>query len=268
MTTALIQTMKIGLNAVDVVGAGPLIILLHGVGGERRNWAGQLPELARFAQAVAIDHRGYGDSDDYDTPLAFNDFADDVVRIADHFGAERFHLCGLSMGGRVSLDCYRRYPDRVSSMVLADTSAGSKETQDPARVEAFLASRRQPLLDGMTTEQLAPQLVETLVGPNATTAQRSALTDSLARLHRDAYLQTLEAVTRFTDFPPFGDIGVPVQVIVGEEDKVSPPHIARAMADAIPGARFHMIAGAGHVSNVEAPEQFNAILNRFYAKIL
>ena len=124
------------------------------------------------------------------------------------------------------------------------------------------------MLEGLTPAQLAPQLVEALVGPNATQAQRAALIDSLARLHVDSYLKTLEAVTRFTDFPPFASISIAVQVIVGGEDTIAPPHIATAMAEAIPGARVDVIAGAGHVSNVEAPHAFNAILNRFYAEVL
>ena len=135
MTVAAIATIRIGESpalAVDVAGDGPLVILLHGVGGGRGNWAGQLPVLARYACAVAIDHRGYGDSEDYEGPLAFTDFADDVIRVADHFHARSVHLCGLSMGGRIALDCYRRHPSRVASLVLADTSAGSKRSSPPA----------------------------------------------------------------------------------------------------------------------------------------
>lgn len=271
MTAALINTVRIGSAPAlmaDVAGAGELVVLLHGVGGGRRNWREQLPALARYARAVAVDHRGYGDSEDYDGPLAFTDFADDVIRVADHFKAEQVHLCGLSMGGRIALDCYRRYPDRVVSLVLADTSAASPATQNPAKIEAFLAARRKPLLDGLTPAELAPQLAGELAGPNATPAQQAALTDSLAKLHRDSYLKTLEAVTRFTDFPPFASIKIPVQIIVGEEDRIAPPHIARAMAAAINGARLDVISGAGHISNVEAPEAFNSILGRFYGEVL
>ncbi len=268
--TALVDTVRIGPAphlAADIVGDGPLLIFLHGVGGGRRNWARQVATFGRRFTAVAIDLRGYGDSDDYDTPLAFTDFADDVVRVIDRFGAKAAHVCGLSMGGRIALDLVGRYPSRVLSLTLADTSAGSKETQDPAKIEAFLSARRKPLLEGQTPAQLAPLLVETLVGPNATAAQRTELTASLAALHTDSYLKTLEAVTRFTDFPDFPDVAVPVQVITGSEDRVAPPHIARAMAEAIPGARFAEIAGAGHVSNVEAPEAFNTVLDAFLREV-
>jgi 3-oxoadipate enol-lactonase len=249
----------------DEAGDGPALIFLHGVGGHRGNWRDQ---VARFGaaglRAIAPDLRGYGDSDDDDGAVrAFTDFADDVVRLLDTLSIARATICGLSMGGRIALDLWRRHPDRIERLVLADTSAGSKETQDPAKVEAFLAARRKPLLDGLTTAELAPTLVETLIGPNATREQRRTLTASLAALHRDAYLKTLEAVTRFTDFPDFGSIAVPTLVIVGSEDRIAPPHIARAMAEAIPGAVLEVLDGAGHISNIEAPAAFDAALARF-----
>jgi len=248
----------------DVAGSGPLLIFIHGVGGGRRNWQRQVAQFGQHFRAVAVDLRGYGDSDDDGSDTRrFEDFADDIVRIIDHFGESKAHICGLSMGGRVALDLIARHPARVASLTLADTSAGSAETQDPAKIEAFLASRRAPLLAGQTPAELAPVLVETLAGPNATADQRAELIASLAALRTVSYLKTLEAVTRFTAFPDFAEIAVPVQVIVGSEDRVAPPHVARAMAEAIPGARFAEIAGAGHISNVESPDVFNAILADF-----
>lgn len=268
--STVIDTIRIGpapALAADVAGHGELLLFLHGVGGHRGNWRRQVAHFSHRYRTVALDLRGYGDSDDYDAPLCFTDFADDVVRVLDHFRADRAHVVGLSMGGRIALDLVARYPARVASLTLADTSAGSKETQDPAKIAAFLAARRKPLLDGMTPAELAPTLVETLVGPHATAEQRGELVDSLARLHAESYLKTLEAVTCFTAFPDFARLAVPVQVIVGSEDRVAPPNIARAMAGSIPHARLTIIAGAGHISNVEAPDAFNAALAAFLKSI-
>lgn len=253
--------------ALDEAGDGPLLLFLHGVGGRRGNWRRQVEHFGRRCHAVAVDARGYGDSGDVDGPRAFTDFADDVVRVMDALGADRAHLCGLSMGGRIALDCWRRHPGRVTALTLADTSAGSKETQDPARVEAFLAARRRPLLEGRTPAELAPELAGQIVGPNASEAARAEIVGSLAALRTESYLRTLEAVTRFTDFPDFAAIDVPVQVIVGAEDRVAPPHIAEAMAAAIPGARLDVIPDAGHIANVEAPDAFNAALDAFLDEV-
>lgn len=253
--------------AYDICGTGPLLVFLHGIGGGRVNWRRQLAQFGEHFTAVAWDARGYGDSDDYDGPLAFTDFADDLARLLDHLDAPRAHVVGLSMGGRIALDLWRRFPDRVASLTLADTSAGSREAQDPTKIAAFLAARQKPLLDGMTPAELAPQLVEALLGPAASGAVRAELTASLAALHRDSYLKTLEAVTRFTDFPDFAAIAVPVLVVAGTADRIAPPDVVAAMAAAIPGATLIMIEAAGHVSNVEAPAAFNAALAGFLAGI-
>lgn len=267
LAAARVTTARIGSApalCIDQAGGGPALIFLHGVGGNRQNWRRQVERFGSMGlHAISIDARGYGDSEDYDGPLAFTDFADDVVRVLDVLGHRQATICGLSMGGRIALDMWRRYPHRIARLVLADTSAGSKETQDPAKVEAFLAARRKPLLEGLTPADLAPSLVETLVGPNATADQRGALIASLAALHRESYLKTLEAVTRFTDFPDFSSISVPTLVIVGSEDRVAPPHIAQAMAAAIPGARLTVLDGAGHISNIEAPDAFEEALADF-----
>ena len=252
--------------AVDVAGTGPLLIFLHGIGGNRGNWADQLAHFGRRFTAVAWDARGYGDSDDGEA-LAFTDFADDLARVVDHFGAPA-HLVGLSMGGRIALDFWRRYPAQVASLTLADTSAGSAETAAPERIEAFLALRRKPLLDeGKTPADIAPGIVAALTGPNVGDAARQRLLDSHAALRAAPYLRTLEAVTRFTDFPPFDSIAVPVLVIVGGEDRIATPAYAATLAAALPNARLVVIPGAGHVSNIEDPQAFNAALDAFLAEV-
>jgi 3-oxoadipate enol-lactonase len=252
---------------IDRAGEGPLVLFLHGIGGNRLNWTRQLRTLSDDFLAVAWDARGYGASEGYDGPLAMSDLSDDVIRVLDHVGQRKVHLVGLSLGGRIALDAWRRFPERVASLTLCDTSAGSKETQDPARIAAFLAKRREPLLNGETPATLASTLVEEIIGPNATTAARAELTASLAALHTDSYLKTLEMATRFTNFPDFATIDVPTLVVVGSEDRIAPPHVARAMAEAIPGAELTVIERAGHISNVEAPDAFNSVVGSFLRRV-
>ena len=107
--------------AVEHTGAGPLVVFLHGIGGNRNNWRDQLPALAQGLHACAWDARGYGDSDDYEGALDFADFSRDLERVLDHFGAAAAHVVGLSMGGLIAQDFYRRHPGRVLSLVLAGT---------------------------------------------------------------------------------------------------------------------------------------------------
>ena len=247
--------------AVDVAGTGPLLIFLHGVGGNRHNWSDQVAHFSARFTAVAWDARGYGDSDDA-PDREFTEFADDLARVIRHFGGPA-HLVGLSMGGRIALDCWRRYPSLVASLTLADTSAGAPPDAD--RIAAFLALRRKPLLEeGKTPADIAPGIVASIAGPAISPEAHARLIGSHATLRAHSYLDTLAAVTRFADFPAFATINVPTLVIVGEHDRIAPVEHARVMAAAIPGAQLEIIPGAGHVSNIEAPAAFNAALDRFF----
>jgi 3-oxoadipate enol-lactonase len=181
--------------ALSVAGHGPLVVLLHGIGGHRQHWDDQLPAFGEHFTAAAWDARGYGDSDDYDGPLAFADFSADLARVLDGFGAERAHLVGLSLGGRIARDFALRHPRRVATLVLANTTAGF-DTLTPEQVEAFIRSRRVPLESGRTLRELAPELAQNLMSPAAVPGAYPRLLASMAALRKDSYLKTIEASTR------------------------------------------------------------------------
>jgi len=242
--------------AVSVAGSGPLVVFLHGIGGNRAHWDDQLAAFAPEFTACAPDVRGYGESDDYDGSLAFGDLARDVLRVMDHFGAARAHLVGLSLGGRVARDLCLRHPDRVATLVLCNTHPGF-DALAPEQVDAFVRSRQGPLLGGKSPAELAPDLARNVLGKSASARARERLLASLAALRKDAYLKTLESSVREDRGAAVERIAVPTLVVTSDEDTVYPPATAEAMARRIPGARLAVIAGAGHVSNLEQPDAFN-----------
>lgn len=249
--------------SLEVAGAGPLVVCLHGIGGNRSSWDSQIEPLAAEFTVVAWDARGYGDSDDYAGPLEFGDFSRDLLRVLDHFGASAAHLVGQSMGGRIALDFYARHAERVATLTLVDTSAGSPRVQSPAEVEKFLQMRKQPLLEGRSPRDIAPEVAATLIGPGTAPRVRERVVESLSALHLESYLKTLDTVTRYTDFPPFESIRVPALVVVGEHDRIATPAYAREMASRITGAQFVELAGGSHVSNMDRPAEFNRALLDF-----
>ncbi|HEY0746011.1 MAG TPA: alpha/beta fold hydrolase [Steroidobacteraceae bacterium] len=249
--------------AVEVAGQGQLVVFLHGIGGNRKNWLYQLDAVAAEFTAAAWDARGYGDSEDYEGGLRFGDFSNDLVRVVDHFGVQRVHLVGISMGGRIALDFYSQWPDRVASLTLADTSAGNSRTNSAEAIDAFLAIRKRPLLEGKTPRDIAPAILATLVGPGTDELAREQMRESLAQLRPGSYLKTLDTVTRYSAFPPFESIAVPTLVLVGEHDRIAPPEHARDMASRIPQSQFAVIAGASHISNMDRPGDFNRLLLEF-----
>lgn len=248
--------------AYEAQGSGPLVVFLHGIGGNRTNWYGQLDQFGDRFCAVTWDARGYGASDDSPRTLKFSDYADDLNRLLDHLKAERAHLVGLSMGGMILQDFYNRYPQRVATLSLVDTSAGFGVASEEAKRD-FLARRLDPLEKGLTPTDIAPGVVEVLAGKNAPEAIRAKLRASISALRVEPYKQALHAIVT-TDFRSvLPKITVPTLVIVGEEDVVTPPSASDFLVKNIPGASLVTIPQAGHLTNIEKPEAFRAALRPF-----
>jgi 3-oxoadipate enol-lactonase len=238
--------------ALTVHGSGPLVVFLHGIGGSRHHWRHQLPVFATRFKAVAWDARGYGDSDDYAGALRFDDFTADLLRVLDHFKAQKAHLVGLSMGGRIARNFALRHPQRVARLVLANTTPGF-DALTPEQVKKFVEERKAR----------SPETIQALISRHARAGAYEELLESFQALRQPSYLKTLEASVTQDRAAAIERIRAPTLVITSDEDKVYPPSIARNMAKRIPGARLAVISGAGHLSNLEQPGQFNQVVLRF-----
>jgi 3-oxoadipate enol-lactonase len=241
----------------------PCVIFLHGIGGNRTNWREQLAALGAEFCCVAWDARGYGDSDDPVGEWEFADFSRDLLRVLDHLGQERAHVVGLSLGGRIAQDFVGRSPERVRSLILCDTFSGPQVGFGPQQREAFLRARKQPLLDGKRPSDIAPAIADSLLGSAATAQQRERLIESLSALRPGPYMQTLDVVTRHDASADLGAIRVPVLLVFGEDDRLTPPELGKRMQAQIPGSRLERIPGAGHLVNIEQPEAFNRLALEF-----
>ena len=253
---ALTETILVGPApriAASVAGNGPLILFLHGIGGYRRHWRKQLKYFSqRNYQAAAWDARGYGDSDDYEGPLQFDHFTSDVLRVAQHLKTQKFHLVGLSMGGRIARNVALRHPEWLISLTLADTSPGF-DALSSEQVIRFVAERKAR----------TPETLRRLLGANPRADAYQALLESFAAIHPESYVKTIEASVAQDRAAPLEEIRVPTLVITGLEDAVYPPAMARAMAQRIPGAKLVEIPAAGHMVNLEQPGKFNRALEEF-----
>ena len=241
--------------AVSVAGSGELLLFLHGIRGNRRNWAGQVEFFSQRFKAAAWDARGYGDSDDYDGPLQFEYFSGDVLRVAEHFKAQKLHLIGLSMGGRIARNVALRAPERVQSLVLISTNPGF-DAMSPESVKRFITERRNA----------TPQTLRRLLGSKPNHAAYEELLDSVSRIHEISYQKTLEASVAQDRAAPIEQIRVPTLVIAGEEDTVYPPELAREMAKRVPGAELVMFERTGHLANLEQPDRFNKAVLDFLSR--
>ena len=240
--------------SVSYAGEGPMVLFLHGIRGNKRNWDSQVEALSRKGfKAVAWDARGYGQSDDYDGPLNFRDhLVGDVLRVAEHFGAKKFHLVGLSMGGRIARNVAIYHSDRLHSLVVVNANPGFNSMSADA-VRRFVTERKTR----------TPESIRKLLGSKPCKGAYEELVQSIDMIRDESYRKTLEASVAQDRDAPVENIKVPTMILYGEEDTVYPPELARAMASRIPGAELTMIKGAGHLANLEQPDEFNRILLEF-----
>ena len=265
MPNATIQTSFVGASpriAVESVGEGELVVFMHGIGGNRRNWRDNLPVFGAHFCAVAWDARGYGDSDDYETELRFRDFADDLARVLDHFGEERAHIIGLSMGGRIAMDFAYAYPDRLRTITLCATNTGFSRFSPEARAE-FIRSRREPLMNGKEPVDIAGPVAQSLMGPKASAAALAQLVDSMSRLHKHSYIKSIEALVNLDTHVSLDHIAVPAHVMCGSDDPLTPLSMSREITQLIPQATLTVVPDAGHLLNIENPVDFNAAALNF-----
>jgi 3-oxoadipate enol-lactonase len=253
-----------GALAYDVQGEGPPVLLLHAFPLGALQWDAQVAALRGQHQVVRFDARGFGASPAGDGPLSMERIADDAVAVLDRIGIGQAVVCGLSMGGYAAFAMARRHADRIRGLVLSDTRAAA-DTAEGRASRAALAERVRregaiaaadaflPKLLGETTRRERPQVVarvrEIILGNPP-----RGIADALAGL-----------AARADSTPTLREIRVPVLVVCGEEDALTPLADSEALQRGIAGSRLVRLAGAGHLANLETPEAFNRALLEFLA---
>jgi 3-oxoadipate enol-lactonase len=251
-------------------GAGDLaVVFVHGFPFRASMWDAQFPVAVQAGRrAVAPDLPGFGRSDVPAERSAYSidRYADLVAALVDELGLGRVVLVGLSMGGYIALAVARRHPEVLAGLVLADTRADpdSPEVRQTRSDHQALVEERgdvTPLVDGLLTRVLAD------TGPRHAEVG-ATLGDMMRSTDPAGWIGALEAMKQRrdqTDLLP--QVAVPTLVVVGEGDALAPVDVAEAMAKAIPGARFEIVPGAGHVANLENPEVFNRVFSEFLSTL-
>lgn len=246
-------------------GAGPqTIVFLHGIGGNKDNWTDQLLYFGRLGyRAVAWDVRGYGDSDDYDGDFRFEDVSSDIIRLMDELQIDQAHFVGLSMGGRILMDFAWRHGQRVLSLVMCGSFPSFGKALSAARREEYLRLRREPILAGRTVQELAPDLIASLAGPDVSRKVYDALYASICRLRPDSYLKALEAAAYFDRTEEIRSITAPTLLLYAQDDRLTPPEMGREVLSMLPNARLRILPRCGHLMNLEASDLFNETVDAF-----
>jgi 3-oxoadipate enol-lactonase len=240
-------------------GHGPVLVLLHGLGGSRLSWDPQLRALANGRRIAAWDMPGYGASAALDGDMTFTALADSVVAFVAALGVDAVHLAGISFGGMIAQYVAARYPSTVHTLTLLSTSPAFG--LDGTKPDEWRAARLAPLDEGQEPADFADRVLASIAGrhisPEALAGQRAAM----ARVSGSALRQAIDCLVTHDSRDLLPSITAPTLCVVGELDEETPVAYAFALADLIPHARLVVIPHAGHLLNVEAPDAVNQLLD-------
>ncbi len=259
------------VQAVDVnatptawreAGSGDTVLFLHGLGGSRTAWEPQLGFLGRSHRCVAWDMPGYGKSQPGTDPLTFESLADAAAALLDALGAPTANVVGISMGGMVAMHLALRHPDRVGSLVLLDSSPAFGLDGTTNAVE-WADLRLEPLARGETPADIAPAVLRSVAGPQADDTVIAEAVAAMTRISSAGLAAAVRCLPSHDVRDRLAEINCPTLVAVGDLDTETPPSYSRRLADSIPDARYREVPGAGHLSNLEAPDAVNSLVAGF-----
>jgi 3-oxoadipate enol-lactonase len=255
------------MSAVDLFckdsgGTGEAVLLAHAIGCDHRMWDELAAALAPGYRVVALDARGHGKSPLPPRPWSLEDMADDAARLLDRLGIARAHWVGLSMGGMVGQAFALRHPARLGRLVLANTTSSYGPEGRP-----MWDNRIRLITDGGLAA-IRDMVAARYFSPAFTASHRDVVDRVMARFMETpahGYIGCSEAIRELEYTAALPRIGAPTLVVAGELDQGTTPAMARVIADGIPGARLAIIPGASHLSAVEKPAEFNALVKGFLA---
>ena len=240
----------------------PVIIFIHGFPFSKEMWNKQMEVLIDNFRVIAYDIRGHGKSyagsDDFSIEL----FVGDLLLLMKELQIEKTTLCGLSMGGYIALNAMEKHPERFDALVLCDTQclADSPEAK----------GKRMKAIEGLWengVEKFADDSVKNFFAQESFSTKKevvAGIRETIVNTTEKSIIKTLLALSKRKETcTKLQEIKVPVLIVVGEKDKITPPEAAQLMHEKIVGSELSIIKHAGHLSNLENPEQFNELLKRF-----
>jgi pimeloyl-ACP methyl ester carboxylesterase len=256
---------KVQVNGAELsyrdAGVGSsTVLLLHAFPLHGGMWSREIALLERRHRVIAPDYRGLGGSAPSGRPSTMEVLAEDVRALLAHLRVERAAVAGLSMGGYLAFELYRRMPALFRGLALCDTKATADGPEARATRETFARNALEKGL-GWVADEMIPKLLR----PGAEPQVAKEVRDLIVRHGTPAGVAAAQRgmAERPDSTPTLATIACPTLVIVGEDDALTPPAEAERMARAVKEATLVRIPRAGHLSNVERPDAFGAALSSF-----
>jgi 3-oxoadipate enol-lactonase len=255
MTKAKVNHIEI---AYETYGKGTPIVLIHGHPFDHTMWYPQVEAFSASYRVITPDLRGYGKTNlPGSIATRFEDYATDLLSLMDHLGVNSFHLAGLSMGGQIIMEMFRQAPSRIKTLIFADTFAGP-DTPDVKQGRYDTATRLEK--EGM--EAYADEVIYKMIRPAHVSSQPEVAGHVLKMMKASsptgaatALRARAERIDYLKDVLP--EINIPTLVIVGREDEYTPVAKAEELKNNLQNCKLVIIEDAGHMPNLEHPEEFN-----------
>jgi len=243
----------------EVIGDGPPLFLIHGLGSSSRDWEKQVPVFASEYQVITLDLRGHGQSDKPPGPYSIRMFAEDTSTLIKELNVEPLHIAGISMGGMVAFELAVHFPELVRSLVIVNS-------YPEMRVETFSEHlqvwRRFLFLELLGMRGTGVMLGRHLFPKPEQGNLRALFVARWAENDKRAYRESLRAILNWDVEAHLGEITCPVLVVASDQDYM-PLTEKEAYTAKMPDARLVVIEDARHAVTAERPEQFNAVLGEF-----
>lgn len=264
--------MRISINDITVSYSDEgkkearIITFIHGFPFNMSMWNKQVEALKDKYRLITYDVRGHGDSDAGEGDFSIELFVKDLLALMDALKIEKTVLCGLSMGGYIALNAIENYPERFDALILSDTNCIADTSEVKAKRMKTIESIREGGLP-----KYAEESIKNLFAPGSFTTRKeeiAAVREMIVRNSEQSLYNTLIALSvRKETCTRLPEIKVPVLIMVGSEDIITPPAAAEFLHERIKGSSLHIIEHAGHLSNMENPVEFNSELKKFIAHV-
>jgi len=261
MQVAAVNGTHIHYRDIDPGGARPVLVFSNSLGTDFRIWDRVIARLGDRYRIIAYDKRGHGLSDGAPAPYKMVDHVEDLAGLLEYLGVKGAIVCGLSVGGLIAQSLASEHPELVSRLILCDTAhkIGTTEMWNE-RIAAVETGGIESLADGVLERWFSADFRANK------TAELSAWRNLLVRTTADGYAGTSAALRDADLTESSAKLDVPTLCICGTEDGATTPDLVRSMADLIPGARFELLEGAGHLPCIEAPDAVAKLILEFTAE--
>ena len=261
----LVDNVEVGYDDVGTVQSGYPLVFLHAFPLNRTMWEPQVSAFVAENRCISVDARGFGETTT-NPPFSMARYADDVVGVLDALGIDRAVVAGVSFGGYMAFAMWRKHADRIRALVLAGTHAGADTPEQVARRLEMIEIAKTQGSTAIANLQITGVMGKTTRDRQPDTYD--AVHRMMAQTNPDAIVGALQAMIDRPDSTPLlWSINVPTLIVVGEEDALTPPKMARAMHEGIRGSRLEILSEAGHLANIERPAAFNAVLSEFLSSL-